>query len=400
MGDRRVGYVLNTYPQTSNSFIRREIAAIEARGWQVDRIAMRPDPAGTVGPEDAAEARLTHHVLAQGPLALMGALGRAALRHPGRVWRAARLAWACGGRAGGGRLRHLVYLAEAAAVADRARARGLTHLHAHFGTNPAMVAMLAHALGGPRFSFTVHGPEEFDAPLALSLPDKIAAAHRVAGVSRYGLAQLMRWCPPEVWPRLVRVPCGVDPARFAAPAPLPAGGPHLIAIGRLAPQKGFALLVQAMAQAAADLPDLTLTLVGDGPLRAGLQAQIDRAGLAGRIRLTGRLDEGQVRDRLAEASALILPSFAEGLPVVLMEAMAAGRPVIATAIAGIPELVEPGRNGWLVPAGDADALARAIADLAATPPDRLAQMGQAARADALARHDVALAAEVLEQVFA
>lgn len=400
----KIAYLVNTYPRASHSFIRREIAALERRGHEVVRLAMRSDRATLKEAADLAEDARTEHVLEMGGLRLMrSALGHMR-RHPGATVAALRLALACGARGAGGgpgtggRLRHLVYLAEAAHVAARCRAAGITRLHAHFGTNPATVAMLAQALGGPDFSFTVHGPEEFDAPQALSLGTKIARARDVVAISSYGRSQLCRWSDPARWDRIAVVHCGIEPARFAAPAPLPPGGPHLVAIGRLAPQKGFALLVQAMALAAPRLPGLTLTLVGDGELRGRIQAAVAAAGLQPRIRLAGWQDEAGVTRALQAATALILPSFAEGLPVVAMEAMAAGRPVIATAIAGLPELVTP-ETGWLVPAGDPGALADAIATLAATPGDRLQAMGQAARARVFARHDIDREAEKLARLF-
>jgi len=405
----KLGYLMNTYPMSSTTFVRREILALERLGHQVHRFAIRPHATALVDPADLAEAGLTEHVLALGVRRLgLSAVGWM-LRHPGQSARALRLALRCGaagagaGAGGtpgtGGRLRHLVYLAEAAHVAARCKDLGLIHLHAQFGTNAATVAMLAAAMRGPRFSFTVHGPEEFDAPLALSLPAKIEAAAFVVAISSFGRSQVCRWVDPAHWPRLHVVHCGIEPGRFSAPAALPAGGPHLVAIGRLSAQKGFALLIEALALAAPALPGLHLTLVGDGPLRSGLERAIAGAGLQGRVTLTGWQDEAGVRAALDRATALILPSFAEGLPVVAMEAMAAGRPVIATAIAGIPELVTP-EVGWLVPAGDAAALAAAVARLAATPHDRLAEMGRAARTRALERHDIDTEAAKLAALFA
>ncbi len=399
-------YLVNTYPRASQTFIRREIQALERQGITLHRFAMRSDRDHLVDAADLEEDARTEHVLDLGAARLgLSALGWM-LRHPGRGWRALRLALDCGARGAGGvagtggRLRHLIYLAEAAHVARRCTEIGITHLHAHFGTNSTTVAMLAHVLGGPRFSFTTHGPEEFDAPHAHSLRAKLHHAAFAVAISSYGRSQLSRQADLADWPRIHVVHCGIEPARFAAPAPLPPGGPHLVAIGRLAEQKGFPLLIEAVADAARDLPDLRLTLLGDGPLRGALEAAIASHGLADRVHLAGWADEDGVRAALAAAQALILPSFAEGLPVVVMEAMAAGRPVIATSIAGVPELLREGREGWLVPAGDAGALAQAIRDLAATPPDRLTEMGAAARTRVLARHDIDREAARLAALFA
>ncbi len=396
----RLGYLLNTYPMTSTTFIRREIRALERRGLSVVRLAVRPDRQGLVDAEDAAERARTEFVLGGSRARLvLSALARLA-RRPRRAVEALRLALACARRSEAGALLHLVYLIEAAHVARRAQALGLTHLHAHFGTNAATVAMLARVLGGPPYSVTVHGPEEFDRPVALALREKIARAAFVAAVSSFGRAQLWRWAAPGDWGKVQIVPCGIEPSAFATPAPPPPGPVRLLCIGRLAEQKGQLVLIEALARARAARPELTLTLAGDGPMRGALEAAIAARGLGAAVAITGWVDEARVRAELAAHHALVLPSFAEGLPVVLMEAMAAARPVIATWVAGIPELVRPGSDGWLVPAGDAAALAAAMLELAAAPPARLAAMGAAARARALARHDIDAAAERLAALFA
>lgn len=393
----KLAYLVNTYPRASHSFIRREIQALERLGWDIHRFAMRSAHAELVDPADIAEDARTEHVLKMGawPLART-ALGWMA-RRPRRSLAALRLAWACGARAND-RLRHLIYLAEAAVVAQRCYTLRIPHLHAHFGTNSTTVAMFAQALGGPSFSFTTHGPEEFDAPLALSLPAKLHRAAFAVAISSFGHSQLCRWAALPDWPRIHVVHCGIEPWRFADPAPLPPGGPHLVAIGRLTEQKGFPLLIAAMALAIRTTPTLHLTLVGDGPLRAELESRSAALGLHTHITFAGWQDESGVRAALAAGTALILPSFAEGLPVVVMEAMAAGRPIIATAIAGVPELVTPD-VGWLVAAGDAAAMACAITTLATTPPDTLTRMGTAARTRVLGRHDITTEAEKLTTLF-
>lgn len=388
----KIAYLVNTYPRPSHTFIRREIRALERHGFDIHRFAMRSDRRNLNDPEDKVEDQRTEHVLEQGEAAMiLGAL-KVALRHPVRMGRALRVAWRQGGRARL-RLKHLVYVAEAAHIARRCRELGVQHLHAHFGTNSATVAGLQHILGGPRWSFTTHGPEEFDAPVALSLGEKATSASFTVAVSSFGRSQLCRWTPVDVWPRLRVVHCGIEPERFPQPEP-PAPGLRLVAIGRLSEQKGFPILIEAMAQAVRRQPDLHLTLVGDGELRGEIEALIERHTLRRHVTLTGWLPEEQVRAELAATNVLILPSFAEGLPMVVMEAMAAGRPVIATAIAGIPELVTPA-VGWLVPAGDAPALAAAIEVFAQTPHDTCVAMGSAARARVMERHDVNHEAERL-----
>lgn len=390
----RIAYLVNTYPRASHTFIRREIQALERRGISVQRFAMRSERASLLDPADLAEDDLTDHVLQQGFASLLvTALGWMA-RRPAQAVAAFCLAMQ-GGKAGaggspgtGGRLRHLIYLIEAAYVAQRCTALDIAHLHAHFGTNSATVAMLAHKLGGPRYSFTVHGPEEFDAPAALALGIKMHHAAFAVAISSFGRSQLYRWAALEDWKKLHVVHCGVEPEKFARASTSPKLGSHLVAIGRLTEQKGFSLLMEAVALSAPSQPDLRLTLVGDGQMRTEIEALINAKELSGKVTLTGWQDEAGVQSALAQAHALILPSFAEGLPMVVMEAMATGRPVIATAIAGLPELVVENVTGWLVPAGDALALAEAIATLARTPHDKLIAMGKAARERVFERHDI------------
>ena len=396
----QIAYILNAYPQPSHSFIRREIRAMERRGHGVTRLAMRrPDaPSGDAG--DREEEARTLYVLERGAAALLMALARAAWRAPPRMLRALGAALAMGRASEAGVARHLIYLAEAASVAESCRAAGATHAHAHFGTNSAAVARLAHLLGGPPYSVTVHGPEEFDAPRALSLGPKMRDAAFTVGVSRFGRSQLCRWAALGDWPRLHVVHCGIEPAAFADPPPPPPGPPgaplRLVSIGRLVEQKGQMVLVEAMARLAGTRPELRLTLLGDGPMRPDLERAVAEAGLGEVVTLAGWADEPGVRAALAESHALVMPSFAEGLPMVVMEAMAAARPVVATAVAGIPELVLPGRTGWLVAAGDPEALAGAIAELAATPEEGRLRMGAEGRARALERHDIDASAARLE----
>ena len=339
----KIAYLVNTYPSPSHSFIRREIHALERLGHEVHRFAIRPTPDRLVDPGDLAELVRTEHLLRQGvrlPLALLTTLARSPRRAFGALGLAARLARVSARNPA----YHLVYLAEAAYLAARCRELGITHLHAHFGTNSATVAMLAAALGGPSFSFTAHGPEEFDRPDALALGEKIGRAAFAVGVSSYGRSQLCRWVEYGVWDRIHVVHCGIEPARFPSCEPLPAGATSLVSIGRFAEQKGQLLLIDAFAEAVADGTDLTLTLVGDGPMRREIEARILAHDLASRVTVTGWLAEAGVRDAIDRAHALVMPSFAEGLPMVIMEAMAAGRPVVAHLCGRHSRAGPPGRN--------------------------------------------------------
>lgn len=202
----------------------------------------------------------------------------------------------------------------------------------------------------------------------------------------------MLFSRPEHWPRIHVVRCGVDHSFLDAPPARCVERPRLVSVGRLSPEKGQLLLVQAAALLRADGVDAEIVLVGDGPSRAAIEAEARRLGVAEQLRIVGWQGSAEVRRWLSESRAVVLPSFAEGIPVVLMEAMALGRPVIATYVGGIPELVSPGVNGWLVPAGAVDELARAMREALALPAAALDALGEAGRHRVRARHE--LSAEV------
>ncbi|HEX6708112.1 MAG TPA: glycosyltransferase [Albitalea sp.] len=384
----RVAYLVNQYPKVSHSFIRREILALERQGVSVQRIAVRGWDEALVDEADLRERELTRYVLRGGLWPLVAPTLRALRDHPRGFLQAMLLACRMGWRGDRPLPFHLVYLAQACFILSWLRESGATHLHAHFGTNPAEVAMLVHALGGPPFSFTVHGPEEFDRPIALGLGEKLRRCAFAVAVSSYGRSQLYRWVASAHWPKIRVVHCGLDREFHAVPvAPVPAA-PRLVCVGRLCEQKGQLLLLQAAQRLRQRGVDFELVLAGDGEMRPEVESLIQAAGLQAQVRITGWIAAAQVRDEILAARAMVLPSFAEGLPVALMEAMALRRPVVTTHIAGIPELVQPPENGWLVPAGDVDALAAAMQDCLAADAGTLARMGEAARQRVLERHDV------------
>jgi glycosyltransferase involved in cell wall biosynthesis/GT2 family glycosyltransferase len=398
-GRHPVAYLVNQFPHASHSFIRREIAALEARGVPVARFSVRSSGVELVDPADRAEAARTTVLLAGGIRALTVALSVVALTRPLSWLSGLRAAVRLGRLSERGVLRHLIYLAEACLLLRLLRHRRVRHLHAHFGTNPATVALLTRTLGGPPFSFTVHGPEEFDHPAALSIPEKIARAAFVVAVSDFGRSQLYRWCDAACWPKIHVVRCGVD-ASFLDGGPQPVPDVHrLVCVGRLAEQKGQLLLLEAVARLEAAGEPFELVLAGDGPMRSLVEERIAHLKLGDRVRITGWLSNESVRKNLLDARALILPSFAEGLPVVLMEALALGRPAVTTYVAGIPELVEAGRSGWLVPSGSVDALAEALRQVLQTPADRLEEMGRTGAERVAVRHDAATEAAELAALF-
>jgi len=396
----KVAYFVNQYPKVSHTFIRREIAALERIGVQVERIALRGWDAEVTDAEDVVERQRTRYVLRDGVGALVLDGLAFMLRHPSRLWRALALAWRMSRRSERPFPFHAVYLLEAVRVARWLDGSQSAHLHAHFGTNSAEVAMLAHVLTGVPYSFTAHGPEEFDKPEALGISTKVSLAAFVVAISSFGRSQLCRWVPGSQWDKVKVVHCGLEPAFFETTQALRASPvPRLVCVGRLCEQKGQLLLVAAAAALARDGVDFELVLAGDGEMRQDIEAAIAAEGLGDRVRITGWIGSAQVRAELLAARALVLPSFAEGLPVVIMEAMALGRPVISTFIAGIPELVRTGSEGWLIPAGDGDALAGAMRECLSTDPARLLEMAHAAHERVRERHLVDREAARLKQLF-
>ena len=396
----KIAYFINQYPKVSHTFIRREIAALERHGVAIERVALRGWDAEVTDVEDVAERERTHYVLQRGLASLLADAAALAIRRPGRMMRAFGLAWRLSRRAERPFAWHVVYLLEASRVVRWMGEWGIRHLHAHFGTNSAEVALLASVLGDITYSFTVHGPEEFDKPESLHLAAKMSRAAFVVAISSFGRSQLCRWLEHGQWDKVEVVHCGLEPAFFERAEELsPATDRRLVCVGRLCEQKGQLLLIRAVANLKARGVDMQLVLAGDGDMRAPVEELIDALGVADRVRITGWIDSAQVRREILAARALVLPSFAEGLPVVIMEAMAVGRPVISTYVAGIPELVRDDVDGWLVPAGDVHALADAMQDCLEASRERMAAMGRSAHARVGERHHVDVEAAKLRTLF-
>jgi colanic acid/amylovoran biosynthesis glycosyltransferase len=395
----RIAYLINQYPKVSHTFIRREILALERQGVQILRISLRDCEGELIDEADLAERALTRYVLRRGALALLFAVLRTLATKPRRLRAALAIAWRMSRSSDRPLLVHLAYLAEACLIGPWLREGGVQHLHVHFGTNPATVAMLINALGGPQWSFTVHGPEEFHRREPIRLADKVRDCHFVIAISSYGRSQLYSCVERQHWPKIHVLYCGLEPAFFAAPVSPANPVRRLICVGRLSPEKGQLLLIEAARRIAADASDFELVLAGDGNMRPEIEVLIARYKLTPHVRITGWISSEEIRREILSARALVLPSFAEGLPVVLMEAMALKRPVISTFVAGIPELVQPGEHGWLVPAGDLEALISAMQECLDAPLDMLARLGRAAHTRVVARHNVDIEAAKLASLF-
>ena len=379
-------YLVNRYPTPSHAFIRREIRALEELGHEVLRVSIQPPDADLPDIDDREEAQKTLTLLKGGAPTLSAELLFAAFTMPLRTLSATLLALRLGWRSDRGLLRHCAYLAEACKLMRIAKRENIDHIHAHFGTNPPLICTLAKALGSIDFSFTVHGPEEFDRPIALKLREKIRAARFTVAISSFGRGQLWRWCDKRDRGSIEIVRCGVD-AAFLEEEPTPIStAPRLVFIGRLCPQKAPWILLQAAEILTKAGDEFELHILGDGELGDETRTFAKERGLMQRLHFHGRVSAAEVRAALEGSRALVLPSFAEGLPVVLMEALSRGRPVITTAIAGIPELVRDGQEGWLVPSGDAEALASAMREALELSPKELAAMGARGRARVEEQH--------------
>ncbi len=382
----RIAYLVGEYPAVSHTFILREVAALRAQGMDVMTCSIRrTGPEHHRGPAERAEAAATFNVLpaAKHPGRLIAAQLRA-LKHPGRYLGSLRKAWRMRGPGMRSAVYQIIYFLEATVLARHLQDNGVTHLHNHFAQASCSVALLAARLADIPFSFTLHGPADFTDPKLWRLDDKIEAARFVACISHYCRSQAMLVSPYDQWSKLRIVHCGVEPDRYIS---APATGQGMLFVGRLAAAKGVPVLIDAMRDIRARCPGAHLTLIGDGPDRARLQDQVLAQGLQDAVRFLGYRSQDEVAQALNKAALFVLPSFAEGVPVVLMEAMAAGRAVVTTRIAGIPELVEDNVSGRVVPPGDGAAFADAVCDVLSDP-GQAGRMGAAGRQKVQAQFDI------------
>jgi glycosyltransferase involved in cell wall biosynthesis len=390
-------YFINQYPKVSHTFIRREILALEKLKVSVFRVAARKSPEQLLDELDIAEQKKTLYLVAGRELELIKDIFWLAFSRPGKFISGLREAISLSIMANFRFIRHFAYLAEAISLLRLSEENNIHHIHAHFGTNPASVVMLCRIIGGPKYSFTLHGPEEFDHPLALSLEKKINNADFVAAITSYCRSQLFRWCNWSQWGKIKELHCGVDPSLFEeAVKPIGKVG-RFLSIGRLCEQKGQMLLLDAIHQLKQQSVFVELVLIGDGELRDELEWFITEHGLFDRVTLLGWCSGEEIKQALDDCSVFVLPSFAEGLPVVIMEALARARPVLTTYIAGIPELVVDGESGWLVPAGSAEALANKMKAVAQLDAQVLLSMGLKGQQAVMERHNAELEAEKMLQ---
>ena len=410
----RVAYLASRYPAVSHAFIEREILALRERGVDVHTFSVRPTPPKELLTDTMrAEAARTIVLVRRDEPEVYASSHAAMLKeHPIAYARAVARASRNGELSVRGRIWQGFYHAEAVYLYRTLKERGIRHIHVHFPNVAADVARLVVAMGleidGPysgwRWTMTIHGSNEFEAVSRYDLTAKIHSAAAVSCISSFTRAQVMRFSDEEHWGKLRVNRLGVDVFRYHPTDDYPVNADtsseqskeplRMLCVGRLTPEKGQPLLLDALARVRHRGLDVRLTMVGSGPAEAELVRRTEDLGLDGVVEFTGSVGQDRLPDLYRAHDLFVLPSFQEGLPVVLMEAMATGIPVVTTSIAGIPELVVDGVHGRLVPAGEVDDLADAIAEIAKDPVRRV-EMGQAARAQVSRLHHPDVTADAM-----
>ena len=355
-----LAYLCGEYPRATDTFIQREVASLRRAGLRVETIAVRRPARQEQGSaEQEEERRRTHYLLPCTLRVLLADHLGLLCRNPARYFRTSWLALTV--RAPGLRalLYQLFYFAEAGMVAAHMRRLHLSHLHNHAPDSSGYVAMLAAELAGFTYSMTIHGFGILSEPGRWRLREKIERALFTICVSQHARSQAMLWSQRTCWPRLHVVHCGIEPNQITA-RHHQWRGQRLLFVGRFDHVKGLPLLLEAFANLAQRVPHLHLDLVGDGPERSDLEALARELELSERITFHGYHSQAELRQDFALADVFVMTSFAEGIPVVLMEAMAQGVPVVAPRITGIPELVEDGVSGLLYTPGAVDQLVERI----------------------------------------
>ncbi len=394
----RLAYLISQYPAINHTFILREIRALRALGFELCIISVRsPDrPTEELSDEEREEAVETFAVLAAGTGRVLAAHLDTLLRRPiaylGGILYALRLARLDLKRT----FANVFYFGEAVVVGNHLRRLALWHVHTHFSST---VALLVARIFPVTFSVTIHGPDEFNDVVGFYVKEKVACAAFVCAISQYALSQLMKACEPRHWSKLEVCALGVDPSLFQP-------RPHrdnperfeILCVGRLAPAKAQHVLIGAVDRLRRQGRPLRLRLVGDGPDRPRLEALIAERGLRDHVRLEGRCSQQRVQALCRETDLVALASFAEGVPVALMEAMAMEIPCVATRICGIPELIRHGIDGWLVPPADEEQLTEAIASLMDDPALRR-RLGSSARARVIDCYHLGRNTERLAEIY-
>ncbi len=401
MKETRLAYLVSRYPAVSHTFILREVIALRRKGFEIRVASINPPdrPPEGMTAEERAEADATFYVKRAGLGLLTTACLSTLLRRPASCARALLYALRLGGPDLRKALYGAFYFVEAVLVGHWMNGQKLRHLHVHFATPASTVGLIATKIFPIGLSITVHGPDEFYDVPGYQLGQKIDGASFICTIGNYARSQLMKIAPPPQWTKFEVAPLGVDPEQFSPRGAKRAGGAfEVICVGRLVPAKGQHVLVGAIARLAHTGRDVRLRLVGDGPDRHSLERAVARAGIEHSVAFEGAVNQDRIRTLYERADLFVLPSFAEGIPVVLMEAMAMEIPVVTTFVNGIPELIRHGIDGWLVAPSDEEGLAAAIAALMDDPALRL-QLGRAGRQRVIERYHLGRNTERLAEIY-
>lgn len=379
----RMAYLISRYPAVSHTFILREVRQLREMGFEIATASVNPPDRSTADMtfDEREEAAQTYGLKQHG---LKGALlGQWwGLCQPVAYWRGLKAGLALGGWNVQRALFGLFYFVEALMLARWMERQGLVHLHVHFATAAANIALVLKQMRPITLSLTVHGPDEFYDVPGQRLTEKIEAADFLVCISHFARSQLMKLSPASAWDKFDICPLGVDVAQYNPAEPDHSARPSrpftVLCVGRLTPAKGQHLLLQACAQLRDWGHELRLVLVGTGPDEPSLRALTQALGLQDQVTFTGAQNQDQVRAWYRVCDVFALPSFAEGVPVVLMEAMASALPCVTTRITGIPELIRDGIDGLLVTPADVQELADSLASLKEDPELRC-ELGQAGR---------------------
>ena len=394
----QLGYLTGQYPRATDTFIQREIFALRDLGFEVQTFSIRkPSLDQLVGQEQKTEVEKTNYLLPPHIIAYFFAHLFLAFTRGIAYLKSLNLAWKTRQKGLKGFIFQLFYFIEAGYLARKMQQQNIQHLHNHIADSSCTVAMLAAELSGISFSFTIHGPYIFFEPYRWALTEKIERALFVSCISHFCRSQCMLFSSIDHWHKLHIVHCGVATHQFDCRTHQ-GPGKHLLYTGRLAAAKGLPVLLEGLAALKEQLrSDFILTVIGDGPDRDQLESQVSNLDLSQNVRFVGYQSQSEVRRYLKSTDIFILPSFAEGVPVSLMEALASGVPVITTQIAGISELVENGKSGYLVAPGDAKALTKKIVQLFEQPQLRQS-FGEVGREKVVRAFDVMKEAKWLSEI--
>lgn len=395
----RIAYFSSEYPCVSHTFIRREITGLEAKGFDITRIAIQPG-ASLVDDADIDELAKTSMVKPVNEYwpAVRAILRGLCIAGPG-LFSGLATATRLGRKSHRGVLRHWLYLCESLSLIAHMHEADVRHVHVHFANNAATIALIASSMVNVTYSTTVHGPLEFDAPAGESLGEKVERSLFTTAITHYCSGQIKRWAPYDAWKKIHIVRCTVSPEWFDSAEPATDRCRDLVCVGRLGNEKGQVLLVDAFAKAVDAGFQGDLILIGDGEMRSIIEQSVAAHHLQDRVFLRGWCTGDEIRQIIKSCRALVLPSFAEGLPVVIMETMASMRPVLTTWITGIPELVKHREHGWLVGSGDRDALVQAMLEVGQATTQQLRTMGYNAQTQVAKHHGTAQEVEKLAELF-